>query len=80
MQMILVLNTNRRVLIKIVDDYKAYITLMMKLKTIFNSNTFPDIQAIINYKKANDQEASPESFYNEEMCRRDMVMKNHQFT
>lgn len=79
MRMILVLNTNRQATIDIVDDYKAYITLMMKLKTIFDFNTFPDIQAIIDYKEAQNQEASPESFHNEGLCRRDLETKNIQF-
>lgn len=79
MRMVLVLKTDRRATIDISDDYKAYVTLMAKLKNIFHFNTYPDITAIINYKEANDQEASLESFYNERMCRRDLEMKNHQF-
>lgn len=79
MRMILALDANRQATIDIGDDYKAYITLMMKLKTLFDFNAFPDIQAIIDYKEAQNREASPESFHNEGMCRRELETKNIQF-
>ena len=89
LRMILVLNTNRRAMINSInyypfpfllsEDYRTYIILMTKLKNMFQSITFPDIQAIADYMEALDREASPESFYNEGMCRRDLEMKNNQF-
>jgi hypothetical protein len=89
MRMILVLNTNRHATIEILpyslypfhsnDDYKVYITLMLKFKDLFHFNAFPDIQAIVNYIEALNQEASPESFYNERICNRNLKMANNQF-
>ena len=89
MRMVLVLDKNRHATIEILPyslfpfhssgDYKVYITLMQKFKTLFHFDAFPDIQAIVNYVEALNQEASPESFYNEAICNRNLKSANHQF-